>query len=364
MKNLEALAILNSVPYLGPVKIRHLLKLFGSPLDILKLESKIIEELPGYGSRVARYWNFWEKDLGWKKEFELAELHGIQILGINEPGYPKKLLDIPDAPIILYLKGDILPCDARALAIIGTRNATRYGHEMAETMAAELAFNGYTIVSGLARGIDTTAHRSALKHGRTIAVMGSGLLNLYPRENQELAHMISQKGVLMSEFPLNTPPDRQNFPRRNRIVSGLSMGTLLIEAPEESGAMLTMHNAVSQGRRLFAIPGRANENSFKGNHLLIKNGKAQLVEGAHEIIDALENLPNIFQKPPTHSQKFVSLEPEEQNLLAQIPPRDLSFEEIIGLTKLKATQLNVLLMSLVLKNVIKEYPGKIYKKVV
>lgn len=364
MNELEALAILSQLPHLGSVKIRSLLGHFGSALNVLEADVQEIEDLPGFGSKISRHWKYWEKDSSWQEDLELAQRHAVQIIPISAPSYPKRLLELHDAPILLYIKGEIKPQDQQAIAVVGTRNATRYGHEMAERIAGGLAASGFTVVSGLARGIDTTAHIHALTYGRTIAVIGSGLLDVYPRENRSIAEQITRKGALISEFPMKTPPDRQNFPQRNRIVSGMTLGTVLVEAPVESGAMITMHKAFSQDRKLFAVPGRADFETFQGNHQLIKTGKAQLVEKAEDIVEYFQDLFGALKIVPVLARKKVVLEPEEEELLNQIPTRDLSFDEIAILTKLTAMKLNILLMSLVLKKVIKEYPGKMYKKIV
>lgn len=363
MNELQALVILAQLPHLGSVKIRSLLAHFGTASNALDADRREIEEIPGFGPKTTQYWKYWEKDGSWQEDLELAQRHEVQIIPITSPHYPKRLLELHDAPILLYVKGEIKPQDQKSIAIVGTRNATRYGHEMAEKIASGLAQMGFTIVSGLARGIDTTAHVHALAHGRTLAVIGSGLLDIYPRENRKLAEELTQKGALISEFPMKTPPDRQNFPQRNRIVSGLTLGTVLIEAPLESGALITMRKAFSQERKLFAVPGRVDFESFQGNHQLIKAGEAQLVENAEDIAACFQDLLVDFKKTSVCAREKIALEVEEEKLLAQIPARDLSFDEIAGLTKLSAMQLNVILMGLVLKKAIKEYPGKIYKKV-
>lgn len=364
MNELEALVILSRLPQLGSVKIRLLIEYFGSALNTLQADVEEIKALPGFGPKTTEQWKSWEKDGSWQENFELAQRHGIEIIPFNSPRYPQKLLELHDAPLLLYVRGEIKPRDQKSIAVVGTRNASRYGHEMAEKIAFELASMDFTVVSGLARGIDTTAHSHALMGGRTLAVIGSGLLNLYPRENLKLAEQIVQKGALISEFPLRTPPDRHNFPQRNRIVSGMTLGTVLIEAPQDSGAMITMKLAFNQGKKLFAVPGRAGEESFKGNLSLIKAGEALLVENGNDIAECFQDLFGECKKPPVFAREKLTLELEEEKLLERIPRRDLSFDEIAGLTHLTARQLNILLMGLVLKKAMKEYPGKIYKKVV
>lgn len=364
MNELEALVILSQLPHLGSVKIRLLIGQYGSALNALEADACEIETLPNFGPKIAKHWKSWEKERAWQENLELAQQHGVEIIPFTSSHYPKRLLELHDFPLLLYVKGHIKPQDQRSLAVVGTRNATRYGHEMAEKISTGLAARGFTVVSGLARGIDTTAHVNALKQGRTIAVIGSGLLDIYPRENRDLANQIAQQGALISEFPMKTPPNRQNFPRRNVSVSGMTLGTVLIEAPPNSGAMITMQKAFSQGRELFAVPGRTDFETFQGNHCLIKNGMAKLVEDAEDIAECFQDLISSSMKQTLFEREKIFLEPEEEKFLEQIPSYDLSFDEIAGLTKLTAMKLNILLMGLVLKKAIKEYPGKIYKKVV
>lgn len=364
MNELEALVILSQLPHLGSVKIRSLIGHFGSAVKVVEAEKNEIEDLPGFGPKITNHWRSWETDRSWQEDFELACRHDVKIIPYFSSEYPQRLLELSDLPLLLYVKGHIKTQDQHSIAIVGTRNATRYGHEMAERIASGLAVKGFTIVSGLARGIDTTAHKNAMAVGRTLAVIGSGLLDVYPRENYRLAEEIAQRGALISEFPMKTPPDRQNFPQRNRIVSGMTLGTVLIEAPLDSGAMITMHKAFIQNRELFAVPGRADYDSFQGNHRLIKAGEARLVESAEDIAECFQNLFVTEKSSPFLSRERILLEKEEEKFLEQIPSLDLSFDEIAKLTNLTARKLNIILMGLVLKKAVKEYPGKIYKKLV
>lgn len=362
MEELEALVILSSFPYLGPIKIKLLIEHFGSALEALSARPNELSQLPGFGPKVMAAWQ-----QGWGREqaeanLALAERLQVQLIPYTSPHYPKRLLEIADHPVLLYVKGEIAKKDQRCLAVIGTRAASIYGQEMAHRLSCELAQAGFTIVSGLARGVDTAAHRGALEAGRTIGVLGSGLACIYPEENRGLAEFICQRGALISEFPMTTPPDRSHFPQRNRIVSALTLGTILIEAPLKSGAMLTMRNALEQGRPLFALPGRADQENFRGNHALIKLRKATLIEGAIDVITHFDEqaLPLLFHQP---ARPRVALEQEEEALLRHLPVEELSIEEIGRRSGLPMTRLNILLMSLVLKKIIKQYPGKIYRKV-
>lgn len=363
MNDLEALAILSTVPYLGSVKIRQLVEIFGSARDCLKASSHDIESLPGFGKKIAASWEASKSKTEWQQDFKLAEQYGVKLIPYTSTDYPKRLLTINDHPIILYVKGELKNIDQQSIAIVGTRTTGIYGSEMATQIAEGLSAKGFTVVSGLARGVDTAAHEGALRYGRTIGVIGSGIADLYPKENIGLAEEIAKKGAIISEYPMMTPPDRHNFPRRNRIVSGMTLGTLLIEAPLKSGAMITMDLAFQQGRKLFALPGRADHDNFRGNHALIKSGKAILIENADDVSQSFQDLFSGFEPlKPVYSEKGVSLSPEEESLIKQFPQEELSIEELVLKTELPIAKLNVLLMGLTLKKIIREYPGKIYKK--
>lgn len=362
-KELEALLILNNTPFIGSVKGRLLVGCFGSAFQALHASREEVEALPGFGPKVVQALEGWRTDRAWGEDLDLVVRKGITLLPYTSPHYPKRLLDIPDPPLLLYVQGKLTVTDHHGIAVVGTRNPSLYGKEMALKMGKDLASFGYAVVSGFARGIDTAAHEGALQGGgRTLAVMGCGLAHLYPPENRILAERVEERGALISEFPMNTPPDRQHFPQRNRIVSGMTMGTVLIEAPVKSGAMLTMYKGHSQGKTVFALPGRADNDAFRGNHLLIKQGMARLIESAADVVQGLDNLFAHQRLPNPVEVERPCLEPEEQALLAQMPPEELTVDEIAVISKLPIMKLNVLLMSLVLKKQLKEFPGKLYKK--
>ena len=364
MNEIESLIALSCIPHLGAIRIRLLVEHFGSAVAALNAEASDLYTLPGFGEKILKEWTAHKNSTHWKNHLEVALRHNIHFIPFTSSEFPKRLLEIPDHPILLYSFGKLEASDNRSIAIVGTRASSDYGNEMAEKISEDLAAMGFTIVSGLARGIDTYAHKGAMRRGRTIAVIGSGLANIYPPENLTLSKKIGEKGAVLSEFPMLTPPDRQNFPQRNRIVSGMTLGTLLIEAPEKSGAMITMHRAWSQQRRLFALPGRADNENFKGNHLLIKSGKAQLVEDANDIASAFESLISFKPEPFRDMKPVLSLEPEEHSLLKHFPSDEIAFDTLAIKSQLPASKLTVLLMSLVIKKAIKEYQGKRYKKLV
>jgi DNA processing protein len=362
LEELEALLILTGMPYLGSIKIRLLIQRFGSALKALQTPPQELGHLPGFGPKILDSWNGYLKNQAWKKNLELIDQLHAQVITYLDPLYPKRLLELTDFPIILYVNGNYSKQDQqRCLAVVGTRHASLYGSEMARQISRELAHAGFTIISGLARGIDTAAHLGALEAGRTLAIMGSGLAHIYPAENKILAQSISRQGAILSEFSMCTPPDRTHFPQRNRIVSGMSMGTILIEAPQKSGAMLTANKAIVQGRPVFVLPGRADIENFRGNHQLIKSHKVHLIENSQDVIHFFDELIPKTNFLPKSEPIF--LEIEETYLMERLTREEFTLDELQNKMQMPIQKLNVLLMSLVLKKAIKEYPGKIYKKI-
>lgn len=359
MNETEAFAALALIKGMGAVKIRQLVQHFGSALEALHAPISQIKSL-GLGQFLPQ-WHHWQHQPGWKDELTLIAKSNVQLLPFTHPQFPTPLLEIPDAPALLYVQGSLNVQDSRSIAIIGTRQASQYGSEMAQRFGKDLAARGFTVISGLARGVDTAAHSGALQRGRTIAVLGSGLNTIYPIENQSLASKITQSGALISEFPMTTPPDRQNFPQRNRIVSGLSSATLLIEAPLKSGAMNTMEKSFHYNRPLFALPGRADSENFRGNHLLIKSGRARLVE---TVDDLLEYFEDMFPSKPTQAtdNQYIYLDKGERDLLEKMPFEEIDIDALALTANLPVYQAHTLLMRLVIKKAVKEFPGKLYKK--
>lgn len=363
-RELEALAALTTVPGLGAVRIRQLVCLFGTPSAVIAAQRSDWFTCKGLTPKIADGLQDLQQSKRPSRTVTEARAIGVEVIAYTDRRYPRRLLEVDDHPVILYMQGDLIADDQRSIAIVGTRTASLYGREMARRFGRELAAAGFTVISGLARGVDTEAHCGALETGRTIAVIGSGLADIYPAENQSLARRIASRGALLSEFPIYTPPDRQNFPQRNRIVSAISEATLLVEALPKSGAMITMDRAISQGKRLFALPGRVDMPSFGGNHALIKSGRAQLVESPADIIAALSGLfGSIAHKrllPAQLDQPL--LPPEESRLVEMLAGEELSIDALSQRTQLPMSKLSVLLMGLVLKKRVKEFPGKIYKK--
>jgi len=290
MNEREALVILNNIAGIGPQKMRVLISAFGSGVEVLQATKESIRALPRFGEKLAEAVAGWQNNILWQKDLELIEQYGVKIVLSTDEDYPKHLRAISDHPLLLYVLGS-LKGEEPSIAIVGTRTASDYGKEQAKRFGRELAGQGVVVVSGLARGIDTAAHVGALEAGRTVAVIGSGLARLYPAENSALAEAISKKGAVVSEFAMMVPPDRQNFPRRNRIVSGMTQATCVIEAPVKSGAMITASKALEYKRDLFALPGLVDSENYRGNHQLIKTGQACLIENPDECIYKISKSP-------------------------------------------------------------------------
>lgn len=279
----------------------------------------------------------------------------IRTVKIDSSEYPAALKHVYIPPPELFVSGRILPEDANAIAIVGTRRATLYGLQQSEKLAYDLALRGITIVSGMARGIDTAAHRGALKaKGRTIAVMGSGHGTIYPSENKKLYAEISQSGAVISEFSQEVTPWPTNFPKRNRIISGMSKGVVVIEAPKKSGALITADFALRQGREVFAMPGNINSINSTGANALIKEG-AKLVESAEDILEELERVLDIRDKE--ESRPLPVLSPEEKTVFDILNDAAKPIDEISDVSGMPSGEISKILLKLELKKVIKTLPG-------
>ena len=291
-------------------------------------------------------------------EMERVQQAGVTALTWHDDGYPPRLKEIYDKPPVLYVKGEILPEDERSLAVVGTRRPTAYGREVARQVTSDLAQNGLTIVSGLAKGVDGIVHRAALEAGaRTIAVMGSGLDVMYPREHGELASQIAENGAVVTEFPLGTRPDSQNFPRRNRIISGMSLGTLVAEAPESSGALLTARHALEQDREVFCIPGSILAPNSRGGNRLIRDSAAKLVTCADDIIEEL-NLTTI-----EYQIELAAFFPEDEAqaaVLKYVTFDPIHIDEIIRNSSLASSTVSGALTMMELRGLIRQVGGMNY----
>ncbi|MCM8762073.1 MAG: DNA-processing protein DprA [Candidatus Omnitrophica bacterium] len=344
---------------LGPTGTKKLLEIHRSIDKIFTLSLKELKE-SGIPSKTAENITMWEK-LPWKEEIRFCEENNISLVSLEDPSYPCLLKKIHNPPVLLYVKGTLPSDNDICLAIVGTRNPSIYGMRMAEKFAEQLSLYGVVIVSGMARGIDTAAHKGALKADcKTIAVVGCGMRYCYPAENFSLSNEIAKTGAVITEFPSYIKPKPENFPQRNRIISGMCRGIIVVEAGQKSGALITANLALEQGRDVFAIPGRVDDFTSKGTNQLLKEG-AILVENVGDILEAL-NLE--IKKEEKKKEEDVScLSEREKIILNRIPSGEkVSFEEILMDTGIEQHLIFQSLLSLITKGLIFELPGKFYTR--
>ena len=361
MTEAEALIALNQLPKTGPVKIKRLIEHFGSGVNTLKQPNTTLQQVQGIGPDSAKVISDWENLTNPSSELTLAKERNIQILTQQDEDYPAALRDSYDAPVILYVWGQLEERDLHSIGIVGSRKLTHYGREAARKFAFQLAGAGLTVISGLARGIDTAAHEGALAaKGRTIGVLGSGLMQVYPPENLALAEKIADgNGAIISEFPLQTPPDRQTFPQRNRIVAHWSRALLVVECPSRSGSLITANLANEAGRQIYAVPGPIDRPTSAGCHDLIREG-ATLVTDGSQILDDFSHLN--FSTPkdeePRPLETYLDLSDEENAVLKALDRDNQSIDEIVQNTILPTHKVSVILMKLELRNLIQTQPGQ------
>ena len=350
--------ILSGIPGLGPVGISTLITHFKTPEQILSAPQYQLQALSGIGPNLARTIAQHQKS-GWAiEQIQKAKREDISIVTLADPKYPYHLRQIFAPPPVLFYKGNIDQCNNATIALVGSRSFTSYGRHIADQLGSELAQMGITVVSGMAVGIDTHAHRGALNHnGATAAVLGSSLDHPYPSQNLGLFHEICDHGVAISEFPLGTKPEAHNFPRRNRIISGLSLGTVVVEAGQRSGALITAQFALEQNREVFAVPGPINSGRSVGTHQLIRQG-AQLVHRTEDIVEEIQrHLPESLSLQPTRSPE-VDLTDEERLVWDNLSShQSIQVNELARQVKSSpAETLNILLM-LELKGCARQLPG-------
>lgn len=365
MTEFEALLRLHMTRGIGTRTYQALIERFGSSEAILDAPRAELEAVPGIGPKLATAIIETSRNIDIASEINLAKEKNVQIIPHTSNQYPKHLKAIYDPPLVLYVKGNVLETDVIALAIVGARRCTYYGLSQAERFSRLLAQKGLCIVSGMARGIDAAAHRGAINsNGRTIAVLGCGLGVIYPRENIELAEQIPQRGAIVSELPMNTPPDFRNFPPRNRLISGLSLGVLVIESSLNSGSLITAQWALEQGKEVFAIPGNIDNIYSRGTHKLIKEG-AKLVEDIADIIQELGPVAEFLNTCDTSSSndpRSLLLNSQEKKIFALLSSSPKDIDEIIQLAGLPASVVTSTLMILEIKKLVKQLSGKRFVK--
>lgn len=352
---------LSLIPGVGPRAVHALLERFGDPARIFTASLEELKRVDGIGSKTAE-----RIVASTPAEVDSALAHcarlGVEPIFKGADPYPKLLAEIPDPPPVLYMKGSITSADALAIAIVGSRRSTPYGVRVAERLGASLARVGFTVVSGLARGIDTAAHRGALKAGgRTIAVLANGLESIYPPENEGLAAEIITSGALISESRLDQEPRAGLFPQRNRLISGISLGVVVVEASPRGGSLSTARHAGEQNREVFAVPGPIDSLSSRGCHALIRDG-AKLVETIDDILEELGPLGQKIQlmpdSPEVRHPAELKLSEQERSILAMIDPGPVTIDELIVRTRLTASQVMATLGVLEMRRLIRRLGGQ------
>jgi DNA processing protein len=354
---------LSLTPGLGSILFKRLLDRFETPEAVYRAPMKELLKIEGLGEKVANEIQKGPSEKTVSRELSLLKEIGGRIVTLRDDDYPKRLEDIYDPPAVLYLRGELRSEDTLAVAIVGSRKTSPYGRWVTEKIGQGLARHGVTVVSGMARGIDSVAHMGALQGGgRTIAVLGSGIDVIYPSENRNLFYRIIEHGAVLSEFPIGSPPEGGHFPKRNRIISGLSMGVVIVQASSESGSLITAGYALEQGREVFAVPGNVGAEGSRGTNQLIKEG-AKLVESSEDILE--EILPQ-WRREEGAAQKaetpVLDLTEEEKILYQLLGETPLHIDAIIRESRLDPGKVSSFLLNLELKGLISQWPGKCFSK--
>lgn len=351
----------------GPILFGRIIEHFGSAQDALAAGVQTLQGVDGIGpvlaDRIARSRDAVSVD----RELQLAEQHGVRILCREDEEYPAGLRHIPDPPICLYVLGRLEPADAVAVSVVGSRRCTIYGREQAYRFGHQLAVRGVTVISGLARGVDGESHKGALAAGgRTLAVLGNGLAGIYPPEHRELARRVAECGAIVSELPMATSPARENFLPRNRLIAGLSLGVLVVEAARRSGSLSTAARAAEYNREVFAIPGRIDSEFSAGTNALIRDQHAKLVTGVDDILDELGEAGKILLEGTVAESTTVGARPilseDERAILDSLDHEERSIETIADATHRAASKVASTLITLQLKGLIRQLPGSLFVK--
>lgn len=353
------------VPNVGPDRLRRLIHRFGSARRVMSLSPDVLTRVDGIGQKTARLIAAFDAYDAVRDQIERAAKLEATLLSVSNDRYPGRLKQIFDPPPLLWMRGSLIARDDPALAIVGTREASSYGKRIAYQLASDLAQRHITVISGLAYGIDTAAHTGALEGGgRTIAILGSGIDWIYPSSNKQLARHIMNSGALLSEYPLGAKPDAGNFPQRNRVISGMTVGTVVVESGEKGGALITAYQALEQNREVFAVPGRLPDATSSGTHKLIKKGHAKLITGVDDILDELEHaLP---PTPKTSSSDRNCSEPVdldglnrlERKLYEALSDEPVHIDVLCRATELDPSTALVYLLNLEFQGLVRQMAGK------
>ncbi|MBI4027444.1 MAG: DNA-protecting protein DprA [Verrucomicrobia bacterium] len=369
MTRAEACLILNMVDHIGPVTVRRLTQRFGSPEAILDANLSDLKSVDGVGAKSAKAISDWRQSIPWEAELEHIQRAGLRLIHQEDPDYPVHLKEIHDPPLVLYTHGRLEAGEKNSLAMVGMRHPSHYGQETARKLGYQFGNIGMTVVSGLALGIDSASHRGCLQaKGHTVAVLGFGFQYLARAENARLAQEIVEAGgAVISEFPFVRPPDRQTFPMRNRIVSGMTLGTLVVEAGINSGALITANFALEQGRQVFAVPGRVDSPQAQGCHKLIQNG-AKLVQCVEDVLEEFAYLLPKGRKTETGGETVptpaIKLTDTEKTVLDAVGDEEAEIDAITAVCELPPSVVSATLLVLEMKHVVRQLPGKRYVRLI
>jgi DNA processing protein len=368
MTNTEACLTLNLISGIGPVRVRRLLERFGSAPAILAAKASDLSNVSGVGAETAGLISKWEETIDLSRELRRIDELGLSVLTWEDELYPPLLKQIYTPPLVLYVLGEVTEKDRHGIAIVGSRRATHYGLSAAKKISYTLAHAGMTVVSGLARGIDTAAHEAAVAAGgRTIAVTGCGLGTVYPPENLGLVNKIVEtgSGAIVSEFPVDFPPEKRSFPMRNRIVAGWSHGICVIEAPGRSGSLITANQAMEMGRSVYAVPGQIDRPTSHGSNRLIQAG-AKLVMDGNDILDDLDTLFPTQPHGPTLEEvpSQFALSEDEKAVIEAVGTAESLIDEIAERSGLSISTVSSTLLLLQMKRAVKQLPGNYYVRLI
>ena len=365
MNTKQAYIALNLLPNIGPIRVRRLLENFGTAKSILAATPKDLVQVRGIGKEASSTIANWQKEIDLQAELKKIQARNIRIITPEDQEYPSLLREIYNPPLVLYSWGKLQKSDSEAVSIVGSRQATHYGKETARKLGFQLANAGLCVVSGMARGIDSAAHEGALAAGgRTIAVIGSGLGKIYPPENQQLAEKISSNGAVISEFPVDFPPQKRSFPQRNRIVAGWALGTLVIEAGARSGALITAAQASDSNRDVFAVPGQIDRPASAGTNRLIQQG-AKLVMNAKDVIDEMSpELQHLTEIRAITRSSGSNLSNHEKIIYHALGDHQAHIDELANQANMGVPEVSATLMKLEIKQLVKQLPGNYFVKLV
>jgi len=364
MDEREAYIALNMMEKVGPVGVKSLVERLGSARAIFDCSPSAMQGIRGIGSASIATILDQRDSVDWAGEVERSATLGARIVARIDEEYPAQLREIHDPPLALYVRGTLESRDRHCIAVVGTRRPTHYGRETATDLSFQLARHGFTVASGLATGIDTCAHEATVRaQGRTVAVMGSGLDRMFPEQNAGLADEITRHGAVISEFPLGRQPDKTTFPMRNRIVSGLAMGVLVVEAGRKSGALITASQALQQGRSVFAVPGRIDSRASRGTNELIRGGAA-LVRGVEDILAEYEFIlsPSVGAPLPESGGRKRGpreLSPEEERIISVLNGGECAVDSLIRESGLAPARIGSLLLQMEMKHLVRMLPGRV-----